>query len=93
VDFTGSSVFTMKVWSARPVPVLLKLEGLNVERTAVHSGMSAWQELSFDFAGDTDSQVSAITLIFDNGTMGNAAVDEANWSFFFDDIALKLSTK
>jgi hypothetical protein len=89
VDFTGTSVFTMKVWSARPVPVLLKLEGLNVERTAVHKGMGAWQELSFDFTGETGSQVTALTIIFDNGTMGNATVDLANWSFLFDDIALK----
>lgn len=89
VDFTGSSVFTMKVWSARPVPVLLKLEGLNVERTAIHNGMGAWQELSFDFTWETGSQVTALTLIFGNGSMGNAADDPANWSFLFDDIALE----
>jgi beta-glucosidase len=93
VEFTGSRIFTMKVWSARPVPVLLKLEGLNVERTAMHSGMGVWQELSFDFTGETGSQVTAITLIFDIGTMGNAAVDETNWSFLFDDIALKPGTR
>ena len=89
VDLTGTRVFTMKVWSARPVPVLLKLEGLNVERTAVHKGMGVWQELAFDFTGETGSQVTALTVIFDNGIMGNAAIDQANWSFLFDDIALQ----
>ena len=89
VDFTTASIFTMKVWSARPVPVLLKLEGLNVERTAMHTGMGVWQELSFDFSAEPGSQVTAITIIFDNGTMGNAALDETNWSFLFDDITVK----
>ena len=88
VDFTATRVFTMKVWSARPVSVLLKLEGLQVERTAMHKGMGVWQELSFDFTGETGRQVTALTIIFDNGIMGNATVDLAKWSFLFDDIAL-----
>ena len=89
VDFSAGSVFTMKVWSSREVPVTFKLEGLNVQRIATHSGSSSWEELSFDFGGSTSGAgVEAITLIFDNGTVGDAGGAAGDWTFFFDGIDL-----
>ncbi|MBT6769089.1 MAG: hypothetical protein HOA81_08875, partial [Opitutales bacterium] len=89
VDFSAGNVFTMKVWSSREVPVSFKLEGLNVERIATHTGSSSWEELSFDFGGSTSGTgVEAITLIFDNGTVGDAGGAPGNWTFFFDGIDL-----
>ncbi|MDC0889269.1 family 16 glycosylhydrolase, partial [bacterium] len=85
VDFSNSSVFTMKVFAQRAVPVLFKLEGLNVERSVTHTG-SGWEELSFDFTGDTGPGVAQVTLIFDLGVNGDAGGDPDNWTFLFDDI-------
>ena len=88
VDFSAGSIVNMKVWASRAVPVTLKLEGLNVERVVSHKGSGTWEELSFDFTGSTGAGVAAITLIFDNGTAGDAAGNSANWTFYFDDIKL-----
>ena len=83
----GSS-FTMKVWSPRPVRVLFQPEpagpGSGVEVT--HGG-TGWEVLTFDF-GSFAATVSGITLIFDNGILGNAGNDPFNWTFYFDDITL-----
>jgi hypothetical protein len=87
VDFSAGPAFTVKVWSARPVPVLFKLEGLNQERSATHSGGSTWQELCFDFSGSTvGAPATGITFIFDLGVAGDAENDPDNWTFYFDDI-------
>ncbi len=91
IDFTSNSVFTMKVWASRSVPVTFKLEGLGVERIATHSGSGTWEELAFDFTGFTGEGVREISLIFDNGVVGDAAGDAANWTFYYDDIALQAS--
>ncbi|MFT6101285.1 MAG: beta-glucanase (GH16 family) [Arenicella sp.] len=88
IDFSGSSVFSMNVWASRAVPVLLKLEGLNQEVTATHSGSGAWEELTFDFSGLAGSGANAITLIFDLGVAGDAGNNPADWTFYFDDISL-----
>ena len=83
----GSS-FTMKVWSQRPVNVLFQPEpqgpGTGVE---IAHGGSGWEELTFDF-GAFSGTVTGITLIFDNGILGDAASDPDNWTFYFDDITL-----
>ncbi len=84
----------MKVWASREVSVLFKFEGPDPssqtddrERTLDHSGSGSWEELCFDFAGDTASlSTRAITFIFDLGVNGNATADPANWTFYFDDI-------
>lgn len=78
------SIITMKVWSQRAVPVLVKFDDMNSEETANHTG-SGWEELSFDFSGRTSTGETRLTLIFENGVMGNAADDAANWTFYFDD--------
>jgi hypothetical protein len=87
VDWTKGTAFTMKVWSPREVPVLFKLEGLNQERSDTQTGSSSWEELCYDFAGSTDgAPATAITFIFDLGTVGDAGGDPDNWTFFFDGI-------
>ncbi|WJG09197.1 family 16 glycosylhydrolase [Aliiglaciecola sp. LCG003] len=82
-----STVFSMKVWSPRAVNVLLKLEGMNVERNVAHSG-AGWETLSFDFSGETGTNVSLITIIFDLGVMGDAAGNPQDWTFYYDDLVL-----
>lgn len=84
VEVSAGTVFTMKVFSTRQVPVLFKILEPNTEVTVVHSG-GGWEELSFDF-GNTAVSMTAITIIFDNGVTGNAESDPANWVFYFDDI-------
>ena len=80
VTFGGGEAFTMKVWSPRSVPVLFKFEGLDKERSVSHSGSGAWEELCFDFSGDTAGPaVTGITVIFDLGVNGAAATDPNNW--------------
>ena len=94
VNFPQGEAFKMKVWASRQVPVLFKFEGPDSssqaddrERTLSHSGSSAWEELCFDFKGDTAGLSSrAITLIFDLGVIGNADSDPSNWTFYYDDI-------
>jgi len=77
-------MITMKVWASRAVPVLVKFDDMDAERTANHTG-SGWEELNFDFTGATSTSETRLTLIFDNGVMGDAASDAANWTFYFDD--------
>jgi len=77
--------FTMKVWSERAVPVLFKLEGINKEISVDHTG-TGWEELSYDFADDVTGALTAITVIFDLGTMGDAEANAADWTFYYDDI-------
>ena len=91
IDFAAGEVFTMKVWASREVPVTFKLEGLGAERIATHSGSGTWEELAFDFTGFTGEGVREISLIFDNGVVGDAAGDAAKWTFYYDDIALQAS--
>ena len=75
----------MKVRAQRSVVVTFKLETGGQETTATHSGSGTWEELCFDFTG-VSATVTGITVIFDNGTAGDAANDPDNWTFQFDDI-------
>ena len=86
-DFSTSEVMTVNVWSMRVVEVTLKLEELNLERVATHGG-SGWEVLTFDYTGSTTPGVFGLTFIFDNGTIGNAADDPDNWTFYYDDIGI-----
>jgi hypothetical protein len=86
VDIPADAIITMEVWSQRQVDVLFKLEGGPVgEITAVHNG-TGWEVLTFDFSGITGAGTNGVTLIFDNGTAGDAANDAVNWTFYFDNI-------
>jgi beta-glucanase (GH16 family) len=93
----SNEMFTMKVWSARPVPVTFKLEAPggdpnnpdNRELVATHSGSSSWEELTFDFTGLNPPSHTKIILIFDNGVVGDFENDPNNWTFYFDDLTLQ----
>jgi len=87
----GSNNFKIKVYSDRAVAVLFKLEGMTAELSADHTG-SGWEELSYDFTLSTGT-LSKITLIFDLGTMGDAAGNAANWTFYYDDITTPISVQ
>ncbi len=88
IDFAPGEAFTVKVWSPRGVALTFKLDEQNKERVQNHSGSGTWEELCFDFSGDTAGAPNpGLTLIFDNGTLGQADTDPANWTFFYDDIA------
>ena len=87
IDFGAGEAFTVKVWSPRQVALTFKLDQQNKEHVQNHSGSSSWEELCFDFSGDTAGAPNpGLTLIFDNGTLGQADTDPANWTFFYDDI-------
>ncbi|MEM6513552.1 MAG: carbohydrate binding domain-containing protein [Pseudomonadota bacterium] len=92
VDFGDGTSWAVKVWSPRPVAFTFKLEEtmttFGPERVGNHSGSSMWEQFCFDFAGATNPAVvyNGVTLIFDNGTLGQADTDPANWTFFYDDI-------
>ena len=86
VAFADGDSYTMKVRASRAVDVTLKLEPIGDERVQTYSGSGDWEELCFDFTG-VSGNVTGITLIFDNGTVGDAAGDPDNWTFLFDDIA------
>jgi hypothetical protein len=74
----------MNVWSPRPVPVQFQAGIATVD---VNHGGTGWEVLTFGL-GNAAGNVDSIAIIFDNGTNGNAAVDPANWTFYFDDITL-----
>ena len=87
IDFGAGEAFKVKVWSPRPVPLLFKLEQQNKERILSHTGSSTWEELCFDFSGDTAGVDNpGLTVIFDNGVLGLADTDPMNWTFYYDDV-------
>ena len=85
VALADGDSYTMLVRSQRPVRVTFKLEGLDVERAVWHSGSGTWEELCFDFSG-VSGNVTGYTFIFDNGIVGAADTEPANWTFEYDDI-------
>jgi len=92
VDFSEGEFYTMKVWSPRPVPVSFKLEeqgnpagGFTVVEN--HSGSGTWEELCFDVTAQAvPTPVLALTIIFDNGVLGEADTNPDDWTFYYDDI-------
>jgi len=92
IDFAAGEFYKVKVWSPRPVVVSFKLEetgnpGGGLTKDVGHSGSGTWEELCFDFTGQAvPPPVVALTIIFDNGDLGQAAVDPGNWTFYYDDI-------
>ena len=92
IDFNQGEFYLVKVWSPRPVDVSFKLEeegnpegGLTVDLT--HPGGSQWLDLCYDFTGqNVPPPVINLTIIFDNGTLGQADTDPDNWTFFYDEI-------
>lgn len=87
IDFSEGEAFTVDVWSPRSVALTFKLDEQNKERVQNHTGSGTWEELCFDFAGDTAGAPNpGLTLIFDNGTLGRADTDPDNWTFFYDNV-------
>ena len=92
IDFDQGEFYIVKVWSPRSVVVSFKLEdegnpagGLTVDLT--HPGGSQWLDLCFDFTGQAvPPPVLNLSIIFDNGTLGQADTDPDNWTFFYDEI-------
>ena len=92
IDFSQNKIFRMKVFAPRVgAKALLKVENASdatkffqVETpTTVANG---WEDLVFDYSAvSTSIAYSKITLIFDNGTMGDGS---ANFTYLFDDIRL-----
>jgi len=88
MEVAAGSAFTMRVWSPRPVNVLLQPEpqgpGSGIE---IAHGGTGWEDMTFSLPA-LEGTVTGITLIFDNGRLGDYAADPANWTFYFDDITL-----
>ena len=88
VDFSNGEVFTMDVFSQRASALTFKLEGLGIEEVITTAG-TGWETMTFDFTGrTTGAAVPAITLIFDNGTNGDALGAPDAWTFLFDNLRL-----
>ena len=75
LEVSAGSSFTMRVWAQRAVNVLFQPEpqgpGSGVEVT--HGG-TGWEEMTFPLPA-VSGTVSGITLIFDNGILGDADND------------------
>ena len=92
INFSGSKIFKMKIFSPRiGAKVLLKVEnltngGINFEKEVTITTANAWELVTFDFsANNTANSYQKVVLIFDLGTMGDGS---ANFTYLFDDITL-----
>lgn len=95
MDFANNDTFKMKVYSSRSdAKVLLKVENsgtpsINFEKEVTMSSANTWETLTFDYSSiNASNNYDKIVVIFDNGTMGDGS---ANFTFYFDDIALSNS--
>ncbi|MEM8927253.1 MAG: PKD domain-containing protein [Bacteroidota bacterium] len=85
IDF-NAGVFSIDVYSQAVRQLLFKLEGLNIEAVVPTSG-TGWETITYDFSAVAGNMgaVTAITLIMDNGTVGDGSAD---WTIRFDNIRL-----
>jgi hypothetical protein len=95
IDFSSSTVVSIKVWSPRAgTPILFKIEnaddaGINAEVQAVTSVANAWEELTFDMSTSAVGVFNAansygrIALFPDFGAAGQGE------NFYFDDITIQ----
>ncbi|MEM9363743.1 MAG: PKD domain-containing protein [Bacteroidota bacterium] len=79
----NNGVFSIDVNSQAVRQLLFKLEGIDVELTAATSG-TGWETIEYDFDGNV-GEVTGITLIMDNGTLGDGSAD---FTILFDNIRL-----
>ena len=86
-QFDGETTVTMKTWANRVgAPVLVKFEGaVPVEASATTTVANEWEELSFDFTGMNMGTYTALTIIYDLGTVGDGSAD---FTLYFDDVQL-----
>lgn len=87
INFSSMQKIKMKVWSPQSgITVKMKLENLansniNIERDVTLNVANGWEELTFDFAGITNSNnYQRVVVFFDFGNAGTGA------SYYFDDI-------
>lgn len=92
IDFSGSKIFTVKVWSPRVgAKFLLKVENSadanqNFEKEATSTKAGEWETLTFDYSAiNTANPYDRIVIICDLGTPGNGTAD---FTWYFDDITL-----
>ena len=88
IDFSSSSIIKMKVHSpSAGIPVKMKLESLsgdNFEILIYTTLANQWEELFFDFSGQSSDLFVKIVIIFNQGVVGDGT---ANSTYYFDDIA------
>ncbi len=84
-DFGSNNGIRMKVFANRvDAPILFKLEGaVPTEEVARTTVANEWHEVEFNFSGRTDASYTGITLIYDNGVVGDGSAD---FTFLLDDI-------
>lgn len=92
INFSGSKIFKVKVWSPRAgAKFLLKVENSattsqNFEKEVVSTKAGEWETLTFDYSAiNTANTYNRIVVICDLGTQGNGS---ANFTWYFDDITL-----
>jgi len=87
IDFGQGTKMRMQVYSPRVgVPLTFVLgaqSGDAAARILSTTQANTWETLEFDFADDLRSDYVRMTLIWDNGTSGDAGAD---WTFLVDDI-------
>lgn len=92
IDFSGSKIFTVKVWSPRAgAKFLFKVENSantdqNFEKEVLSTVANGWETLTFDYSAiNTANPYNRIVVICDLGTVGDGT---ANFTWYFDDITL-----
>lgn len=91
LDFIANNTFSVKVFSHKSnARLLFKVENKEnqninyaVEKTLTKT--NEWETLIFDFSQISFNTYNRITLIFDNGAMGNGGQND---TYYIDDIAL-----
>jgi len=85
IAFNAGS-FSIDVKSQAVRQLLFKLEGLGIEKILPTSG-AGWETINYDFSDVVGNvgEVTAITLIMDNGTPGDGSAD---WTIEFDNTRL-----
>ncbi len=88
INFGNSTAFNMKTFANRAgASVLFKLEGpAPVELFATTTVANQWEELTFDATGLTGNIYTAITIIYELGTVGDGGPD---FTLLLDDIKLE----
>lgn len=91
MDFITNNTFSLKVYANKNnAKLLLKVENkangsinYSIEKTLTKS--NEWEILVFDFSQIPSNAYDRITLIFDNGIVGNGGL---NFTYYIDDLTL-----
>ena len=96
VDFSQNSLFTMKVYTNRVgAKIKLKIENnpnyeTSTAKEFVTTKANEWEILTFDFAGESRTNLSTLVFYIDDGTAGT---DSEDWIYYIDDITASASSK